>query len=49
MILGSVFSNPRAEPGHVLPAAAGTIVLLLMLPVFLLLGWNIRSKGGGGA
>jgi hypothetical protein len=42
---GSVFSTPRDEPSHLLPAAAGTGVVLLLLPIFLLLGWNITGWG----
>ena len=44
-MLGSVFSTPRDEPNHLLPAAAGTGVILLLLPVFLILGWNIAGWG----
>jgi hypothetical protein len=44
-MLGSVFSTPRDEPNHLLPAAAGTGVLLLLLPIFLILGWNIAGWG----
>ena len=42
-MLGSVFSTPRDEPNHLFPAAAGTGVILLLLPVFLILGWNITN------
>ena len=44
-MLGSVFSTPRDEPNHLLPAACGTVVLLLLLPIFLILGWNIAGWG----
>lgn len=44
-MLGSVFSTPRDEPNHLLPAAAGTGVVVLLLPVFLILGWNITGWG----
>ena len=44
-MLGSVFSTPRDEPNHLLPAAAGTGVILLLLPVFLILGWNVAGWG----
>jgi hypothetical protein len=44
-MLGALFSTPRDEPGHVLPAAGGAIVLLLALPVFALLGWSIAGWG----
>jgi hypothetical protein len=42
-MLGHLFSTPRAEPNHVLPAGGGTLVLLLMLPVVALLGWSIEG------
>jgi hypothetical protein len=44
-MLGSVFSTPRDEPNHLLPAACGTAVILLLLPIFLILGWNIAGWG----
>ena len=44
-MLGHLFSTPRAEPNHVLPAAGGTVVLLLLLPVVALLGWSIVGWG----
>ena len=44
-MLGALFSTPRDEPGHVLPAAGGAVVLLLALPVFALLGWSIAGWG----
>jgi len=44
-MLGHLFSTPRAEPNHVLPAAGGTLVLLLLLPVVALLGWSIVGWG----
>jgi hypothetical protein len=44
-MLGSVFSTPRDEPNHLLPAACGTVVLVLLLPIFLILGWNIGGWG----
>ena len=42
-MLGHLFSTPRAEPNHMLPAGAGTLVLLLLLPVIALLGWSIAG------
>jgi hypothetical protein len=36
-----IFSTPRPEPNHVLPAIAGTLVILLALPIFLVGGWNL--------
>jgi len=44
-MLGTLFSTPRAEPGHLLPTAGGTIVLALLLPVVALLGWSIAGWG----
>jgi hypothetical protein len=44
-MLGALFSTPRDEPGHLLPAAGGAIVLLLALPIFALLGWSIAGWG----
>jgi len=44
-MLSALFSTPRNEPGHVLPAAGGTVVLLLLLPVVALLGWSIAGWG----
>ena len=44
-MLGTLFSRPRAEPGHLLPAAGGALVLGLALPVVALLGWNIAGWG----
>jgi hypothetical protein len=37
----SVLFTPRPEPGHLLPALAGGVVLLIALPVFLIAGWPI--------
>src|SRR6478609_5691205 len=45
LMLGHLFSTPRAEPNHVLPGAGGTLVLLLLLPVVALLGWSIVGWG----
>jgi hypothetical protein len=44
-MLGTLFSTPRSEPDHLLPAAGGTIVLGLLLPVIALLGWSIAGWG----
>ena len=44
-MLGTIFSTPRSEPDHLLPAAGGTIVLALLLPVIALLGWSIAGWG----
>jgi len=37
----SALFTPRPEPGHLLPALAGGIVLLVALPIFLVAGWPI--------
>ena len=44
-MLSGLFSTPRAEPGHGLPAVGAAVVLLLLLPVFALLGWSIAGWG----
>jgi hypothetical protein len=44
-MLGALFSTPRSEPNLVLPAAGGTLVLLLLLPVVALLGWSLAGWG----
>jgi hypothetical protein len=40
-MIGTLFTTPRPEPGHVLPALLGGVVVLLALPVFLVAGWPI--------
>jgi hypothetical protein len=37
----STLLTPRPEPGHLLPALAGGVVLLIALPVFLVAGWPL--------
>ena len=37
----SALLTPRPEPGHLLPAVAGGVVLLIALPVFIIAGWPI--------
>jgi len=44
-MLGGLFSVRRAEPDHLLPAAGGTVVLALLLPVVALVGWSIAGWG----
>src|SRR6266516_5725853 len=39
----SLLTSPRPEPGHLLPALAGSLVILFALPVFLILGWNMSA------
>src|SRR5262249_3083867 len=45
LMLGTLFSTPRTEPGHLLPAVGGALVLALALPVVALLGWSIAGWG----
>jgi len=40
---GTLFSTPRPEPSHLLPAAGGAVVLVLALPVIALLGWSVAG------
>jgi len=42
-MLSGLLSTPRPEPGHLLPALAGSIVILFALPLFLILGWNLSA------
>jgi hypothetical protein len=37
------WTQPRRPPDAILPAAAGTAVVFLALPVFLLQGWRIEG------
>lgn len=41
----AIFDNPRPEPGHLLPALGGALIVLLALPVFLVAGWNVAGWG----
>ena len=38
-----VFETPRPVPGRLVPALAGTGVVVLALPVFLAAGWPLRG------
>jgi hypothetical protein len=40
---GELFSTPRPEPNHLLPAVGGALVVLLALPVFLIGGWSLAG------
>ena len=47
-MLGTLFSNPRPEPGHLLPALGGALTIGLALPVFILAhlslgGWALAA------
>lgn len=37
--------TPRPEPGHLLPALAGGLVLVVALAVFLVAGWSLAGWG----
>jgi hypothetical protein len=41
----NVLSTPRPVPGRLLPAVAGTAVIVLALPVFLLAGFPLAGWG----
>jgi len=41
------WTQPRVAPPTALPAIAGTFVLVLALPVFLLAGWRLSGWGLG--
>jgi hypothetical protein len=41
----ALFSTPRPEPGHVVPAVAGSAIVLLALPVFLVTGLSLAGWG----
>jgi hypothetical protein len=43
MAAGGLFSTPRPEPGHLLPALGGAVLILAALPLFLLLGWPVTG------
>jgi hypothetical protein len=36
-----MFSTPRPEPSHLVPALGSGLVVLLALPIFLVGGWSI--------
>ena len=44
-MLGTLFSTPRPEPSHLLPAAGSALVIALALPVFLVSGWSLAGWG----
>jgi hypothetical protein len=41
--MAGTWTQPRRPPETTLPAIAGTVVVALALPVFLLDGWRIRG------
>jgi len=44
-MLGTLFSTSRSEPGHLIPAVGGTLVIAMALPVVALLGWSLAGWG----
>ncbi len=47
MIPRSILTTPRPVPGRTLPAAAGSLTVLLALPVFAAAGWRLDAWGLG--
>jgi hypothetical protein len=41
----ALFSTPRPEPGHLVPALGSAVIVLLALPVFLVAGWPLAGWG----
>jgi hypothetical protein len=37
--------TPRPEPGHLVPALAGSLLIVVALPLFLLLDWDVAAWG----
>jgi hypothetical protein len=37
----ALFSTPRPEPGHLVPALGGGLVVLIALPLFLVFDWSL--------
>jgi len=42
-VFGTLFSTPRPEPGHLLPALGGAFLILLALPIFLVFHLSIAG------
>jgi hypothetical protein len=40
-VRAALFSTPRPEPGRLLPALGGGLVIALALPVFVIAGWPL--------
>ena len=38
-----MFATPRAEPGRLVPALAGSAVIVFALPIFAVAGWPIEG------
>jgi len=49
MIPRSMLTTPRPVPDRRLPAAAGSLAVLLGLPVFAAAGWSLGAWGLGAA
>ena len=45
--MAGAWTQPRRPPDTVLPAIAGTLVVALALPVFVIDGWRIRGWAVG--
>jgi hypothetical protein len=43
--MSGVFASPRPVPHSKLPAIAGSAIVLLALPVFLIGGWRLEAWG----
>jgi hypothetical protein len=41
----ALFSTPRPEPGHLIPALGSAVIVVLALPVFLVAGWPLAGWG----
>jgi len=47
-VFGTLFSTPRPEPGHLLPALGGALLIVLALPIFFVFhlsiaGWALAA------
>jgi hypothetical protein len=42
-VFGTLFSTPRPEPGHVLPALGGALLIVLALPIFIVFNLSIAG------
>jgi hypothetical protein len=42
-VFGALFSTPRPEPGHLLPALGGALLIVLALPVFVVFNLSIAG------
>lgn len=42
-MIGTLFSTPRDEPNHLLPAVGSALVLALAVPVFVISGWPLSG------